>query len=288
MGLKQVYLQLSLSQSHVMCMIPLFELNLAGLKHLKDYVERLSPEEVEALGSEVIRGDGKKAFHDVKLETLISESGVLDVSKDPDVSLRLENGELKLDYASERFGDEFTQADTENEDCLIRNSKYMLRNLRWVDSAMREAYEIILNHQKEYLLTSEADKLKPFTQEDVANEMGIHYSTVSRLIKKKTIRNLDGDIMHLNSLIMNQDRINKLRVYEVLAPALKDGTYPHDDDKGVFFVYEKTGGENNGIMLARRTVTKYRQELEEQMCKDIYGLAVYCANAALRDRTRLY
>ena len=285
MSLRQVQL-MTLPQIHLMCMIPLFELNLVGLRHLQDYIERLTPDEVEALGSVAIRGNGKKAFHDVKLETLLGESGASDISKDPDVSLRLNYGELNFDYSTDRIGDGFFPADPENEDSLIRNSKYILRNLRWVDGAMREVYNIVLNHQKEYLLTNNPEKLKPLTQEGIAEQMGISGTTVSRLMKGKTVRSLDGHIMPLNSLVLQQDEINRLRAYEVLATEIKNGTYTTDEE-AVKLVYERTGAENNGILLARRTIAKYRQEIEEQMCKDIHGLAVYCLNAALRDKTKL-
>ena len=250
----------------IFCLIPLFDLTLGGLKRLKEYVKSLSPEEVEAIGSISSGGSGKKAFHNVSLENLLEELGASEINN-PDVKLRMVDGEEKQG--------------------LIRNSKTLLRNICWVASAVRDVYDIVLNHQREYLTTNDPSNLQPLKFENIANKMGVSISTVSRLMKGKFVRSLDGQIMPLKSLVLQEDTINRLRAYEKIGSMIKDGSYPGDNE-ALKQIYERTGGDDNaGVHLARRTLTKYRELIEEKMFKDVYGIAFYALSAALNDKVKL-
>ncbi|MBS3076021.1 hypothetical protein J4429_06225 [Candidatus Pacearchaeota archaeon] len=270
----------------IFCLIPLFDLTLGGLKRLKEYVKSLSPEEVEAIGSISSGGSGKKAFHNVSLENLLEELGASEINN-PDVKLRMVDGELVYEYESDKLGEDFAPSDNEEKQGLIRNSKTLLRNICWVDSAVRDVYDIVLNHQREYLTTNDPSNLQPLKFENIANKMGVSISTVSRLMKGKFVRSLDGQIMPLKSLVLQEDTINRLRAYEKIGSMIKDGSYPGDNE-ALKQIYERTGGDDNaGVHLARRTLTKYRELIEEKMFKDVYGIAFYALSAALNDKVKL-
>jgi hypothetical protein len=247
-------------------MVPLFQLNLTGLKGFKDYLESLTAEEIEALGTISRNGSGRKAFNDVKLETLL-EAGGFTETNDPDVSLKLKDGDLEFDYVNDAGKTQFAPGDPDSNQGLIRNSTYYIRNVEWVSFALRQAYDIILSYQRDYLAQGKVELLKPITQREVANQMSISDTTLCRLINGKTFRALDGTIMPISSLVLQEEDINRLRACEVMSKMMRDGTYPSSDEAAIEEIYSRTGGEENGVRLARRTITKYRQIIETYVSK---------------------
>ena len=267
LGMSQKFelLQLQLQnnmQMHLICMLPLFDLTLQGLNTLREYLGNLTPEEVEAIGSASGNGNGKKAFHDYALESLIEETGARNF-RGPDLKVNLSNeGQLSLEYLTDADYEKF-QPSFSDEDSLIRESKTLLRNISWVGSATKEVYSRVLNHQADYLRTGNCRDLKVLTQADLAGKMNISDSTVSRLVQDKTIIAPDGYLMPLQSMfIRGEEYRNKLKFYEIFGPMLKKGTYPNSDENAMIMFEAMTG-----IRLARRTISKYRSDMEDYMNK---------------------
>jgi len=94
---------------------------------------------------------------------------------------------------------------------------------------------------------------------DIADELNIHESTVSRAIKEKYIQT-DRGIICLKQFFSTQvgnDDVSSKSIKEILKKIVEaeDKDSPLSDDKIVRLL------KNRGMNLSRRTVAKYRSEL---------------------------
>ena len=106
--------------------------------------------------------------------------------------------------------------------------------------------------------------VKPMTMKEVADELDIHESTVSRAVKGKYVQTPFGTIemrtffsTSLSSIDYEQD-ISGLQAKKLLAAAIKNENKqkPLSDQELVEFLKRE-----HGLVLARRTVGKYREQL---------------------------
>ena len=106
--------------------------------------------------------------------------------------------------------------------------------------------------------------VKPMTMKEVADELDIHESTVSRAVKGKYVQTPFGTIemrtffsTSLSSTDYEQD-ISGLQAKKLLAAAIKNENKqkPLSDQELVDLLKRE-----NGLVLARRTVGKYREQL---------------------------
>ena len=106
--------------------------------------------------------------------------------------------------------------------------------------------------------------VKPMTMKEVADELDIHESTVSRAVKGKYVQTPFGTIemrtffsTSLSSTDYEQD-ISGLQAKKLLAAAIKNENKqkPLSDQELVELLKRE-----NGLVLARRTVGKYREQL---------------------------
>ncbi len=121
----------------------------------------------------------------------------------------------------------------------------------------------VVKSQREYFFNGE---LKPLTLLDIADNLGIHQSTVSRAIKGRYI-STKGSVVPLKIFFAKQFRpkdINreyklvtresiKNKIYEIIMT--EDKKTPYSDSKIVKIL------ELKQIKISRRTVTKYREEM---------------------------
>ena len=106
--------------------------------------------------------------------------------------------------------------------------------------------------------------IKPMTMKEVADEVNIHESTVSRAVKGKYVQTPFGTIemrtffsTSLSSMDFVQD-ISGIQAKKILATAIKNENKqkPLSDQELVDLLKRE-----NGLVLARRTVGKYREQL---------------------------
>ena len=143
----------------------------------------------------------------------------------------------------------------------LRSALWLLKS---VDQRQRTIYKVaesIVRHQREFLDHGIAH-LRPLVLRDVANDIGMHESTVSRVVANKYMHTPRG-VYELRfffhsgitstmgeavSSVTIKDRIRKMIDTE-------DQTRPLSDSQ----IAEILG--QGGLPLARRTVAKYREEL---------------------------
>ena len=160
---------------------------------------------------------------------------------------------------------------------LLKRSKksqdkdYLRKNLngaRWWMNALAQrnltllrVCEHIVMTQQSYFTTSQKS-LKPLNQQAIADSLNLHSSTISRAIKDKTLQTPEG-IISLSSLLARRIPSNNNNLHSnqsvklIIGELIKNESSqtPLSDSK----IVEKLN--KRGIRIARRTVNKYREQL---------------------------
>ncbi|MEJ6471011.1 RNA polymerase factor sigma-54 [Fusobacterium nucleatum] len=118
-----------------------------------------------------------------------------------------------------------------------------------LDKIMR----IIISKQKKFF-TSQGKKINTLKISDIANELNLSSSTVSRAVKEKYIKT-DFGIISLRKLF-NLDSAVFLHQQKILEYIENENKEKPFSDQDIVNLLEK-----DGIKIARRTVTKYREKL---------------------------
>jgi RNA polymerase sigma-54 factor len=193
----------------------------------------------------------------------------------PDLRVRNEEGELKLYFNDElipqlgiseyftglqdnRGGDKETR---QYVTARIREAQWFLGSIRQRNETLLKTARVILDRQREFFYNG-TKSLKPLTLKDVAEEIGVHETTVSRITSNKYIQTewgifelkyfFSGSASGSAGSDMSREAV-KETIREILAGA---GEKKLSDQKIADLLSKK------GITVARRTVAKYRGELD--------------------------
>jgi RNA polymerase sigma-54 factor len=143
----------------------------------------------------------------------------------------------------------------------LRSAVWLIRSIHQRQRTIYKVTESIVKFQKDFLDRGIAH-LKPLILRDVAEDIGMHESTVSRVTTNKYVHTPQG-IYELKFFF--NSAINKTGGDEIASEAVKnhikqivaaeDPKHPHSDQK----IVEILKGQS--IEIARRTVAKYREVL---------------------------
>ena len=121
----------------------------------------------------------------------------------------------------------------------------------------------IMHYQKEYFLSGDERMLKPMILKDIADEIEMDVSTVSRVANSKYVDTPYGTklIKEFFSESMTNDQgeeVSTREIKKILETVIEeeDKKKPLTDDKLAAILKEK------GYPIARRTVAKYREQLD--------------------------
>ena len=139
------------------------------------------------------------------------------------------------------------------------NNKYY-KKINEIVSCIEKRFEtldkiikIIISKQKKFF-TSQGKKINTLKISDIANELNLSSSTVSRAVKEKYIKT-DFGIISLRKLF-NLDSAVFLHQQKILEYIENENKEKPFSDQDIVNLLEK-----EGIKIARRTVTKYREKL---------------------------
>ena len=145
----------------------------------------------------------------------------------------------------------------------LRSAQWLIRSIHQRQRTIFKVTESIVKFQRDFL-DKGVHELKPLILRDVAEDIGMHESTVSRVTTNKYVHTPQG-IFELkyffNSGISKTggggDEVASEAVKEEIKKlvAAEDASKPHSDQKLVELLRE------GGIEIARRTVAKYREML---------------------------
>jgi len=158
------------------------------------------------------------------------------------------------------------QADTskETKDFIkekVRSAVDLLRNIEHRRQTIYRVVECIVDRQREFLEQG-VEKIKPMMLKDIAEDIGMHLSTISRVVNRKYAHTPQGVIelrRFFSEGMLNEEgeevstRILKLRIKKMVED--EDSKSPLTDDQ-IARVLSK-----EGVKLSRRTVAKYRDQM---------------------------
>ena len=143
----------------------------------------------------------------------------------------------------------------------LRSAQWLIRSIDQRKRTIERVTECIVAKQKDFFEKG-IEHLKPMILRDVAEEVGMHESTISRVTSNKyvaTPRGLFELKYFFNSAIKrdDEDDIASESVKQAIKKLIEgeDTRHPHSDQKLVELLAQ------NKIMIARRTVAKYREML---------------------------
>ncbi len=202
----------------------------------------------------------------------------------PDFSIRIIEGKLELnlnsrnapelhissEYNNMLKGYKETKEKSKSQKDAVMFIKQKLDAAKWFIDAIKQRQQTlmvtmnaIMHRQQEYFLTGDERKLKPMILKDIADTIHMDISTVSRVANSKYVDTPYGTklIKEFFSESMKNDQgedISTREIKKILQTVIEeeDKKKPLTDDKLSAILKEK------GYLIARRTVAKYREQLD--------------------------
>jgi len=237
------------------------EIEDEDLKEAIDEILRLNPKpggsmRETAKNYQQIIPDFMLFENDGRLELSINGRNApeLKVSKDYESMLR--------SYAE---GAKSSKADKE----AVTFVRQKLDSAKWFIDAIKQRQQTLLltmdairHYQEAYFLTGDETKLKPMILKDIADMVGLDISTISRVANSKYVQTNFGiyPLKYFFSESLSTDsgeEVSTREVKKILADSIEgeDKRNPLTDEKLMELLNEK------GYNIARRTVAKYREQL---------------------------
>ena len=159
---------------------------------------------------------------------------------------------------------------TKSQNQAIQFLKQKLDSAKWFIEAIEQRHQTlfqtvnaIVNFQKEYFLTGEEKNLKPMILKDIAEIINMDISTVSRVANSKYIDTPYG-IKLLKSYFsegmknMEGEEISTIEIKKILQEIVND----ENKNKPLSDIELSEKLSEKGYKVARRTVSKYRENLD--------------------------
>ena len=162
----------------------------------------------------------------------------------------------------------------ENQQALLF-AKQKLDSARWFISAIQQRQKTliltmsaIVKKQKAYLISGDEKDLKPMILKDIASEINMDISTVSRVINSKYVETLFGvfSLKQFFSESMTKNDGESISAKEV-KNLIKEIINSEDSNKPINDQKIMETLKSKGYNIARRTVAKYRDNLGYEIAK---------------------
>jgi RNA polymerase sigma-54 factor len=177
--------------------------------------------------------------------------------------------QLRISPVYRRLLDKSGQAGTEEAGETRAYVKDKFRSALWliksVDQRQKTSHKVatsIINFQREFL-DQGIEYLRPLVLRDVANDIGMHESTVSRVVNNKYMHTPQGVFemkyfFHSGISSSYGESVSSVTIKQRIRKIIEneDPRKPLSDSKIVSIL------QKEGLMLARRTIAKYREELK--------------------------
>jgi RNA polymerase sigma-54 factor len=194
----------------------------------------------------------------------------------PDLTVEKVNGEYQISLNDEQiphlrisnlYKDIIASGNTQSSEVKdyirdkIRSGKFLIRSIHQRQQTISNIAEQIIARQHDFLEHGRSH-LKPMTMAEVADAVGVHETTVSRAVSGKYMATPQG-VFEMKYFFTpgyqtaTGESLSNTSVKEAILDLVKreDGNEPLSDNEIVEILSER------GIPIARRTVAKYRTEL---------------------------
>src|SRR5690554_511835 len=249
------------TKKHYKKIIQRMEISEADLKDAIHQIIRLNPKPGGSL-----KGSSKSLQQVVPDFQVIEEDGKLSLTLNgrnaPDLRVSKGYKNMLKNYSE---GAKLKKSDKE----ALTFVKSKLDAAKWFIDAIQQRQNTlfstmtaIMNYQKEYFLTGDDTTLRPMILKDIAEIVDLDISTISRVANSKYVQTQYGtfSLKHFFSESLSTDsgeEVSTRKVKQILLEAVEDENKrkPLTDEKLANLLKEK------GFNIARRTVAKYREQL---------------------------
>jgi RNA polymerase sigma-54 factor len=144
----------------------------------------------------------------------------------------------------------------------FRSALWLIKSVDQRQKTIHKVATSIINFQREFL-DQGIEFLRPLVLRDVANDIGMHESTVSRVVNNKYMHTPQGVFelkyfFHSGISSSYGESVSSVTIKQRIRKIIEneDPRKPLSDSKIVSIL------QKEGLMLARRTIAKYREELK--------------------------
>jgi RNA polymerase sigma-54 factor len=144
----------------------------------------------------------------------------------------------------------------------FRSALWLIKSVEQRQKTIHKVATSIINFQRDFL-DHGIEYLRPLVLRDVANDIGMHESTVSRVVTNKYMHTPQGVFemkyfFHSGIASSFGEAVSSVTIKQRIRKIIEaeDGRKPLSDSKIVSML------QKEGLDLARRTIAKYREELK--------------------------
>lgn len=182
----------------------------------------------------------------------------------PELRVSREYADMLQGYSNNKKG---MSADTKNAVLFVKqkldSARWFIEAIKQRQETLQRTMEAIIELQYNFFLTGDETQLKPMILKDVAELSGYDISTISRVSNSKYVQTNFGIYSlkyFFSESLKNEDGedISSREIKAILKECIEneDKKKPLTDDKLSELLKEK------GYLIARRTVAKYREQLD--------------------------
>ena len=255
----------SFSKKHFSRLQRNLEIDETMLKGALDEILKLNPKPASGYTSQF----------DTQTQTIIPDflvtnrDGILDLTMDvrnaPDLRINDQYVDMLRAYQHKK---EQNTVQKENKEAIIfikqkiDSAKWFIDAIKQRQNTLKQTMYAIMQFQKEFFLTGDSTKLKPMILRDIAEITGLDISTVSRVASSKFVQTEFGtkrlkDFFSESIVNTEGDEVSTQEVKSILGEIISGESKrkPLSDEKLRQML------EKKGYSIARRTVAKYREQL---------------------------
>ncbi len=218
---------------------------------------------------------GYTSQFDTQTQTIIPDflitnrDGILDLTMDvrnaPDLRINDQYVDMLKAYQIKKDNHNVKK---ENKEAIlfikqkIDSAKWFIDAIKQRQNTLKQTMYAIMQFQKEFFLTGDSTKLKPMILKDIAELTSLDISTVSRVASSKFVQTEFGtkrlkDFFSESIVNTEGDEVSTQEVKSILGEIISGESKrkPLSDEKLRQML------ESKGYSIARRTVAKYREQL---------------------------
>ena len=245
------------------------DLNLVSKNKYKDIIKKYNISKKEFLDIiDDIKSLNPKPIQNIEIEKTIYIKPDIIVKEIDDefvvISNKIDNYQIKIN----KFYEKSLQDNQIDEDtklfikARLNSAKELIRNIQNRENTIIKIAQKIVKHQREFFINGK-NHIKPLTMKEIAKDLGYHESTISRGVNDKYMLTPYGMYefrYFFSSKIKttNNEEISSNSIKNIIKELIQSENKkkPLSDEKISILL------EEQGYNVARRTVTKYRENMK--------------------------
>lgn len=234
------------------------------LKESIDEILKLNPKPASGFSS-----NSRTSYYIVPDFTIVNRDGELDLSLNsrnaPDLRVNEHYKDMLKTYQINKVNKRSVKKEKEAVMFIkqkIDSAKWFIDAIRQRQQTMYKTMYSIMQYQYDFFLTGDQKRLRPMILKDIADITGLDISTISRVANSKFVQTEFGtkrlkDFFSESLQTNSGEEVSTLEVKKILTDIIEEENKrkPFSDEKLKNILRDK------GYNIARRTVAKYREQL---------------------------